>query len=951
MRVGSYPRASSHAEEEEFENSIHARGTRAGTQTPAASSLFLRAADRTDDDGDGFPDVWSGCLHRLDSDGDGTPDIVETGCAEVLPDEDFLWFDLDSPWNGISGTHYWTNISADSLLGGVPRNYVQHCRDGFVNIVPDVNWPQNQISVWSAADSLFTTDYSSGGVTVMAMPVSLTGLAAYGSGLFSDSVVTNGCAYDVFLWKDVWPSAQPAATAPRATFEVILPASEPDTVYVSYLSVGEGFPGLGRRFGVQDASRRSAADASQFYVVSRLGTAGFPRARQTVKYTLGLNANPHADDGYIEPALPSSADTNAYFTVRVVAGAASVCVAFTGDGPGNLPDPQFLLGAGQETRVLLLKGKSYSVDATGAVVCSDPSDPAAEIACADAEGKSWQVERPVAFSLVDEPGASSGPRVAVDPAAIDCTFSWTGVCRPGLDEEGVWRLTCSACGCGRCRVTGLATWEGYTKAIDLGFCRCLPEGDDAQTTIMCPDTLFNNDDSDRVTNSVDSSLGASTGPNDNPLADDDLVPVTVTFGVSNARGSALLSASGGKLRFWTSKDKQQERPLPLWIEDVVLPHTVELWMEATDVSGSYEDQSLTLVWQSASGLHSGSVSKNITCVEPVVEPVCAEEKTVYEDRFIYNPSCLVNDGRPAYFKASWEPADYPAARVSWTNDNAQVRILGGSTGAEVCVWALGSAGTYSRLSLQFGDCPSARPSFGVKTVTARTVRVFVIPLIAKESSTLPKLDADIWTQVSNVYAQCGVGFAVQERTAVLCRSLHAITPLNKDTWPSVVDIATYNEGLIVYVVDDLKGGACAFSYGKGARELLVSSSSSGADLAHEIGHAFGLNDIYCDSHENLFGQKNSLVTAAGYICQSHFADASDRNGGAGTRYYNDECLRAFVIAKLLMYGAHSDISVDLPIGRVQGICSRGSNAAMFTDDMCEVGSNEIVIDNSVLEEE
>ena len=104
-----------------------------------------------------------------------------------------------------------------------------------------------------------------------------------------------------------------------------------------------------------------------------------------------------------------------------------------------------------------------------------------------------------------------------------------------------------------------------------------------------------------------------------------------------------------------------------------------------------------------------------------------------------------------------EPADYPASRVSWSSDNAQVRFLGGSTGAEVCVWALGSAGTYSRLSLQFGDCPSARPSFGVKTVTARTVRVFVIPLIAKESSTLPKLDADIWTQVSNVYAQCGVG--------------------------------------------------------------------------------------------------------------------------------------------------------------------------------------------------
>ena len=916
----------------------------AEAQTPAASSLFLRAVDRTDDDGDGFPDVWSGCLHRLDSDGDGTPDIVETGCAEVLPDEDFLWFDLDSPWNGISGTHYWTNISADSLLGGVPRNYVQHCRDGFVNIVPDVNWPQNQISVWSDADSLFTTDYSSGGVTVMAMPVSLTGLAAYGSGLFSDSVVTNGCAYDVFLWKDVWPSAQPAATAPRATFEVILPASEPDTVYVSYLSVGEGFPGLGRRFGVQDASRRSAADASQFYVVSRLGTAGFPRARQTVKYTLGLNANPHADDGYIEPALPSSADTNAYFTVRVVAGAASVRVAFTGDGPGNLPDPQFLLGAGQETRVLLLKGKSYSVDATGAVVCSDPSDPAAEIVCADAEGKSWQVERPVAFSLVDEPGASSGPRVAVDPAAIDCTFSWTGVCRPGLDEEGVWRLTCSACGCGRCRVTGLATWEGYTKAVDLGFCRCLPEGDDAQTTIMCPDTLFNNDDSDRVTNSVDSSLGASTGPNDNPLADDDLVPVTVTFGVSNARGSALLSASGGKLRFWTSKDKQQERPLPLWIEDVALPHTVELWMEATDVSGSYEDQSLTLVWQSASGLHSGSVSKNITCVEPVVEPVCAEEKTVYEDRFIYNPSCLVNDGRPAYFKASWEPADYPASRVSWTNDNAQVRILGGSTGAEVCVWALGSAGVYSRLSLQFGDCPSARPAFGTEIVQSRVIDVLVASVVKVRGGREWHVDNREIDRASTIFAQAGIRLNVHMHSEPIeFRGADSIVAEEENSWSGLRMLVPETDGLVVMVVPVINGTSSGFSFGTGHREIVIDPNCVGDLLAHEIGHALGLEDIYGDSWDNPFGRKSlQRVVAHGCVSSEQFKKAQDWNGGSGARYYAYSFPRAYLIPRLLMCGSSLLAgSVDLPLSSVKGVGAVTENASFFQDVMCPVGCEDI----------
>ena len=79
-----------------------------------------------------------------------------------------------------------------------------------------------------------------------------------------------------------------------------------------------------------------------------------------------------------------------------------------------------------------------------------------------------------------------------------------------------------------------------------------------------------------------------------------------------------------------------------------------------------------------------------------------------------------------------EPADYPASRVSWSSDNAQVRFIGGSTGAEVCVWALGSAGTYSRLSLQFGDCPSARPSFGVKVVEEKFLKIYVTPVISED---------------------------------------------------------------------------------------------------------------------------------------------------------------------------------------------------------------------------
>lgn len=911
---------------------------------------FLFAADRADDDGYSFADAWADRLYALDGDSDGVPDIEEKGFSELLSDEGFLWFEISDGINDISqnseSCNVWSSLYFAHRYGERTCDFAQMCLDGFLNLVPDVNWPQGQIASWESANDLLTTDYSRGGLTMMAMPADLRGRVMWGSGTYYDCVVTNGLSYDVFEWKNVGAAS---GDSPQATFEVILPAAEPDVVYMSYLSVDEGFPVAGCRFGVQDAARRSASNPSEFYAVTRLGTSEFPRSRQTVKFSLGRNTDVRSRNDYVAPVLSSTACTNAYYTVLVRATAGTAAVTFTGDGPSNLPDPHFLLGAGREARVLLLKGKSYSVSSTAPVSCSDPSETDVVVSCLDGERKSWRVERPVSFSLVDdsESGSDEGWRVVGNLPELICDFNWTGVCRPAVGADGVWRLNCIACGCGRCRITGTATWEGYTKALDLGFCHCLPEGEDEQTEISCPDTIFNNDDSDRIEGMIDAALRADSGAGDNPLKDDDVVPVTITFGVANSRGSAVIRASGGKLRFWDSKEKRNEVRLPKWLDDVELPCTVELWMEATDVSSAYEDQSITLSWQSASGRHSGNLVKKITAVETVIEPICAEEKVIGEDKYIYNPSCLVNDGRGAWFKVSWTPEDYPASRVTWSNDNAGIRFLGGNTGAEVCVWTTASAGAYARLSVQFGDCPSIKPSTSCLIVEPKLIRVYIVPVVEKEFDTVPALYEEERRLAQELYAQCGITFAYILRPPYPFAGVYNIRRLSPSSRQGLSLADELVDGLIVYISPGRFSDSSAFTFRRGGRELILGRDRHMVTLAHEIGHTFGLRDIYVKSTMSPDFHGTGMIheitdDASSRLLQSDY----DWNNGSGQRYYSLGEKHHELIGRLLMNGSgRGRVRADIPMSQVYGV---GRFLGGFQIRMVNVGVEDMEIPSEII---
>ena len=231
------------------------------------------------------------------SDGDLLSDGEELGTAEVLPSDDFLWFDVSGGVNFLwqsTGTHdFHTQLwSGPYAAGSRTFTHARMSLDGFLSLLPNGGWPQDQVVAWSPTNDLRTTDFSCGGLAVVAMDADLAGSPYGGGGLYAEQVTADGRDYDVFEWKDVSLGTF-APDAPRATFEAIVPHDETNVVYVSYLSVDPGFPSP-MRLGVQDASRRSVLAPSEFYTVGGLVSA--PVSGTTYRYRLGANTDPRVTD-------------------------------------------------------------------------------------------------------------------------------------------------------------------------------------------------------------------------------------------------------------------------------------------------------------------------------------------------------------------------------------------------------------------------------------------------------------------------------------------------------------------------------------------------------------------------------------------------------------------------------------------------------------------------------
>ena len=359
---------------------------------------------------------------------------------------------------------------------------------------------------------------------------------------------------------------------------------------------------------------------------------------------------------------------------------------------------------------------------------------------------------------------------------------------------------------------------------------------------------------------------------------------------------------------------------------------------STGLSGTYESEEIKLRWQPESGASQTAVFR-YTVASPVAEPICTEWTTVGGRRRVVNPSG-VPVGGDAVFRVGVLPQNYPDSKIVWrTSGTGVISFPNGNVGREVTV--RGVSGGSVKLKAQIGGCEASPPAFGVDVVEPRTVRLSAWIVSNAEGTTPVSVEGvrELVRGANDILAQVGVTLDIGNRIVVT-------------NIPAAYDIARHSGSETRWsfsrLVDMNSGTGAIESYfvrniigdGNGADEdeeiiglhsasgIAISASGTAVTFAHEIGHAFGMDDIYAE---------RNMRFVLGRTCSSKFLYNSDWNNGCdghgegGERYYPCDTFQERLIRRLLMDGSKTNAAdgVDIPCGTVWGYPSDGPCSDVF----------------------
>ena len=350
---------------------------------------------------------------------------------------------------------------------------------------------------------------------------------------------------------------------------------------------------------------------------------------------------------------------------------------------------------------------------------------------------------------------------------------------------------------------------------------------------------------------------------------------------------------------------------------------------------AYQKGSVTAVWIPENGDPQTS-SVPFTVVKPIAEPICSETAAhaALGTNHVYtiNP-CGLAVGDDAYFRIQVLPNTLPDAEIVWTNRDGHVAFVDGNTGRNVHVRGV-SAGD-AQLEVLIGGRERHVPTFPLKVVEPQAFKITAWIVTGKNEVT-PRHAEDVQSMIAplnDIYRQVGVSFYLDTVTVTNIPDAYNLPydSSTNDLWnvDRLVDIGYSTGGVECYFVNSLvrannKPGplACNSSHG-----IVLSAEASCITLAHEIGHAFGLSDIYASNREK---DADIPVASEQHIYREFISESccmDDWNGGCrgrgacGTRYYPPATTLDAVLHRLLMYGAGGgeDDGRDLTIGSVRGV--------------------------------
>jgi hypothetical protein len=325
-----------------------------------------------------------------------------------------------------------------------------------------------------------------------------------------------------------------------------------------------------------------------------------------------------------------------------------------------------------------------------------------------------------------------------------------------------------------------------------------------------------------------------------------------------------------------------------------------------------------------------AASKRLTIVSPVAEPVCNATTNVAENGeehcYAVNP-CGVAVGREAYFRVDVAPAGLPDSEIVWVRSPG-LDFVGPDTGRHVTV--RGIAPGYESLEVHVGGRTDYAPTFQVRVVEPVTVnlRAWIIGNGNNKYSRTVDQVRQMVKDANDVYAQVGVTLNLVEPVVVTnipdAYDAYCEAPTNSTTrwtFDRIVGIASGTGGLECYFINSFADSADTKA-AHVSRGIVVTSRATKSTLAHEIGHAFGLCDIYKSSEggENLLALGNGDKASFSNLYDDWNGGCSGQ-GASGARYYQSGTTMRNIVNRMLMLGAvpEDDTRRDITNGGIYGV--------------------------------